>query len=153
MVNLISKLKDWSTDYLQGSDEFLVDIENKPGSSKYRVVVDGIESITIKRCAMLSRYLSKQMDEDESIDEDDYFTFEVSSPGADRPLKLKKQYYKHIGRQLEVETLDGEKSTGSLISVDEDKIIIEVEVSKKETAAKDIEFKNIKEANVIISFK
>lgn len=153
MVNLISKLKDWSTDYLQGSDEFLVDIENKPGSSKYRVVVDGIESITIKRCAMLSRYLSKQMDEDESIDEDDYFTFEVSSPGADRPLKLQKQYYKHIGRQLEVETLDGEKSTGSLISVDEDKIIIEVEVSKKETAAKDIEFKNIKEANVIISFK
>ena len=139
MVNLISKLKDWSTDYLQGSDEFLVDIENKPGSSKYRVVVDGIESITIKRCAMLSRYLSKQMDEDESIDEDDYFTFEVSSPGADRPL--------------EVETLDGEKSTGSLISVDEDKISIEVEVSKKETAAKDIEFKNIKEANVIISFK
>ncbi len=153
MVNLISKLKDWSTDYLQGSDEFLVDIENKPGSSKYRVVVDGIESITIKRCAMLSRYLSKQMDEDESIDEDDYFTFEVSSPGADRPLKLQKQYYKHIGRQLEVETLDGEKSTGSLISVDEDKISIEVEVSKKETAAKDIEFKNIKEANVIISFK
>ncbi len=153
MVNLVSKLKDWSTDYLQGSDEFLVDIENKPGSSKYRVVVDGIESITIKRCAMLSRYLSKQMDEDESIDEDDYFTFEVSSPGADRPLKLQKQYYKHIGRQLEVETLDGEKSTGSLISVDEDKIIIEVEVSKKETAAKDIEFKNIKEANVIISFK
>ncbi len=153
MVNLVSKLKDWSTDYLQGSDEFLVDIENKPGSSKYRVVVDGIESITIKRCAMLSRYLSKQMDEDESIDEDDYFTFEVSSPGADRPLKLQKQYYKHIGRQLEVETLDGEKSTGSLISVDEDKISIEVEVSKKETAAKDIEFKNIKEANVIISFK
>lgn len=153
MVNLISKLKDWSTDYLQGSDEFLVDIENKPGSSKYRVVVDGIESITIKRCAMLSRYLSKQMDEDESLDEDDYFTFEVSSPGADRPLILQKQYYKHIGRQLEVETLDGEKNTGSLISVDEDKISIEVEVSKKETAAKDIEFKNIKEANVIISFK
>lgn len=153
MVNLISKLKDWSSDYLQGSDEFLVDIENKPGSSKYRVVVDGIGSITIKRCAMLSRYLSKQMDEDESIDEDDYFTFEVSSPGADRPLKLQKQYYKHIGRQLEVETLDGEKSIGSLISVDEDKISIEVEVSKKETAIKDIEFKNIKEANVSISFK
>ena len=68
MVNLISKLKEWSTDYLKGSDEFLVDIENRPGSSKYRVVVDGIESITIKRCAMLSRYLSKQMDEDESLD-------------------------------------------------------------------------------------
>ncbi len=153
MVNLISKLKEWSTDYLKGSDEFLVDIENRPGSNKYRVVVDGIESITIKRCAMLSRYLSKQMDEDESLDEDDYFTFEVSSPGADRPLKLPKQYFKHIGRQLEVETSDGEKLTGSLVSVDEVKISIEAEVSKKETAIKDIDFKYIKEANVIISFK
>ena len=153
MVNLISKLKEWSTDYLKGSDGFLVDIENRPGSNKYRVVVDGIESITIKRCAMLSRYLSKQMDEDESLDEDDYFTFEVSSPGADRPLKLPKQYFKHIGRQLEVETSDGEKLTGSLVSVDEVKISIEAEVSKKETAIKDIDFKDIKEANVIISFK
>ena len=102
---------------------------------------------------MLSRYLSKQMDEDESLDEDDYFTFEVSSPGADRPLKLPKQYFKHIGRQLEVETSDGEKLTGSLVSVDEVKISIEAEVSKKETAIKDIDFKYIKEANVIISFK
>ena len=77
----------------------------------------------------------------------------MSSPGADRPLKLPKQYFKHIGRQLEVETSDGEKLTGSLVSVDEVKISIEAEVSKKETAIKDIDFKDIKEANVIISFK
>ena len=64
MVNLISKLKQWSTDFLEGSDEFLVDIENKPGSTKYRVLVDGLEGITIKRCAMISRYISKQIDED-----------------------------------------------------------------------------------------
>jgi ribosome maturation factor RimP len=153
MVNLISKLKQWSTDFLEGSDEFLVDIENKPGSTKYRVLVDGLEGITIKRCAMISRYISKQIDEDLSFDEDDYFTFEVSSPGADRPLKLPKQYYKHIGRELEIETLDEQKLTGVLKIVDDEKISITTLVSKKETLDVDIEFKNIKEANVIISFK
>lgn len=152
MVNLVSKLKEWSSEFLQGSDEFLVDVENKPGSSKYRVLVDGLEGITIKRCAMISRYLSKQMEEDSSLDEEDYFTFEVSSPGADRPLKLPKQYYKHIGRKLAIETIDEQKFEGTLKNVDEDKIDIAIVVSKKETIEKGIEFKNIKEANVIISF-
>ena len=153
MVNLVSKLTEWTSEFLLGSEEFLVDVENKPGSSKYRVLVDGIEGITIKRCAQISRYLSKQMEEDSSIDEEDYFTFEVSSPGADRPLKLPKQYFKHIGRQMAVETLDEKKLTGTLKTVDEDKISIAIEVSKKEIADEQIEFKNIKEANVIISFK
>ena len=153
MVNLVSKLTEWTSEFLQGSEEFLVDMENKAGSSKYRVLVDGIEPITIKRCAQISRYLSKQIEEDTSIDEEDYFTFEVSSPGADRPLKLPKQYFKHIGRQLGIETLDEKKFTGTLKTVDEDKISIAIEVSKKETTNEQIEFKNIKEANVIISFK
>ena len=86
-------------------------------------------------------------------DEEDYFTFEVSSPGADRPLKLPKQYFKHIGRQMEVETLDEKKLGGILKTVDENKISLAIEVSKKETKDEQIEFKNIKEANVIISFK
>ena len=153
MVNLVSNLKEWTSDFLQGSDEFLVDVENKPGSSKYRVLVDGMEGITIKRCAQISRYLSKQIEEDSNIDEEDYFTFEVSSPGADRPLKLPKQYFKHIGRQMAVETLDEKKLTGTLRSADKDKITLAVQVSKKETADENIEFKDIKEANVIISFK
>lgn len=101
---------------------------------------------------MISRYLSKQMEEDSSLDEEDYFTFEVSSPGADRPLKLPKQYYKHIGRKLAIETIDEQKFEGTLKNVDEDKIDIAIVVSKKETIEKGIEFKNIKEANVIISF-
>jgi ribosome maturation factor RimP len=102
---------------------------------------------------MISRYISKQIDEYLSFDEDDYFTFEVSSPGADRPLKLPKQYYKHIGRELEIETLDEQKFTGILKTVDDGKISIASQVSKKETLDVDIEFKNIKESNVIISFK
>ncbi|MFM9943658.1 MAG: ribosome maturation factor RimP [Bacteroidia bacterium] len=153
MVSLVSKLNQWTSDFLQGSDEFLVDVENKEGSTKYRVLVDGMEPITIKRCAMISRYLSKQMEEDSSLDEDDYFTFEVSSPGADRPLKLPKQYYKHIGRQLAIETQEENKISGTLKAVEENKITVAVQVSKKETIEETIEFKNIKEANVIISFK
>jgi len=149
----MSKLTQWTTEFLESSDEFLVDIEYKPSSNKYRLYLDGLEGISIKRCAMVSRYLSKQMEEDTEIDEEDYFTFEVSSPGADRPLKLLKQYPKHIGRQLAIKTLEDIEITGTLKAVEENKIIISSQISKKETIEQTIEFGNIKQVNVIISFK
>jgi len=153
MVNLVSKLKEWSSDFLEGSDEFLVEVENKEGSSKFRIVIDGLEPISITRCAELSRHVSKLIDEDTSLGEDDYFTFEVSSPGADKPLKLLKQYYKHLGRQIAIETKEEQKLTGTLKAVDGDNIIVTTIISKKETVEEQIAFKNIKEANIIISFK
>ena len=153
MVNLVSKLKQWTTEYLEGSDQFLVDVENKPGSSKYRIFVDGIEAISIKRCGMISRQLSKLIDEDPEIEEEDNFVFEVSSPGADRPLRMLKQYPKHIGRELDIETNNEQKITGTLEAVEGETLVITSEISKKETAQLRIDFKDIKEANVIISFK
>ncbi len=152
MVNLIVKLKEWTEDFLEGSDEFLVEVEHRSGSSKYCVVVDGIEPITIKRCGMISRYISKQLDESGEEEDMDYFIFEVASPGAESPLRMLKQYTKHIGRQLAVETLDDQKLTGKLIAIEGDKINLDVLVSKKETKCEQIEFKNIKTASIIISF-
>ncbi len=152
MVNLVAKLKQWTDDFLEGSDEFLVEVENKTGSSRYTVVVDGIEAITIKRCAMISRYISKQLDESGEEESMDYFTFEVSSPGAESPLKYIKQYTKHIGRQVAIETLEDKKLSGKLIGIDGEVITIDVVISKKETQVEQVEFKNIKTANIIISF-
>lgn len=153
MVNLISKLEKWASDFLEGSEQFLVYVENKPGSSKYRILIDGIEPISIKQCADLSRHVSKLIDEDTSLDEDEYFTFEVSSPGADKPLKFIKQYFKHIGRQLLVTTNDDKTITGTLEAIEGETLVFLVKISKKETAQERIEFRDIKEANVIISFK
>jgi len=153
MVNLVSKLTKWTSDYLEGSEQFLVDVENKPGSNKYRILIDGIDAISIKRCGMVSRQLSKFIDEDPEIEEEDNFVFEVSSPGADRPLKFLKQYFKHIGRELSVTTVEDEKITGVLDAIEDDQLTIIIEISKKETQDRKIEFKEIKEANVIISFK
>ena len=131
----------------------MVYVENKPGSSKYRILIDGMEPISIKQCADLSRHVSNLIDEDTSLNEDEYFTFEVSSPGADKPLKLLKQYFKHIGRQLQVTTNDAKSITGKLEAIEGETLVFLTQISKKETAQVRIEFKDIKEANVIISFK
>jgi ribosome maturation factor RimP len=153
MVDLKSKLRQWSEDFLAGSDEFLVDVENRTGSTVYRIYIDGMVGISVLRCAELSRHLSKLIDEDTSLEDADYFTMEVSSPGADKPLKLIKQYHKHIGRQLEVETTAGEVFEGTLEAVEGETINVLTKISKKETLLKQVNFNDIKEAKVIISFK
>lgn len=153
MVNLISKLERWSREFLENTEQFLVEVENKPGSSRFRVLIDGLQPVSIKQCADLSRHISRLIDEDSELSDDEYFTFEVSSPGADKPLKMLKQYPKHIGRQLAVQKADGQTVTGILEAVNGEELEILVSISKKEKAHVKVDFKDIKEANVIISFK
>ena len=153
MDKFTTKLNNWSTDFLDKSDEFIVDIESKPPFSKYKIVIDGVKPVSINRCSELSKYLSRLIDEDTELLENKGFTLEVSSPGADKPLTLLKQYFKHIGRQLEIETKNKTKLTGTLKNIENTEIILDIIISKKERREEKIEFKNIEKAIVKISFK
>ena len=61
--------------------------------------------ITIDDCANLNRELSKELDEI-TLSLQDSYLLEVSTPGLDQPLKLKRQYKKNIGRRLKVKLAD-----------------------------------------------
>ena len=58
---------------------------------------------------------------------DGTFSLEVSSPGVDEPLKLKRQYIKNIGRYLEIDTTEGNHLEGKLLMADESAIELEEE--------------------------
>lgn len=153
MEKLTFKLNNWSSEFLTGSEEFIIEIESKPPFSKYKIVIDGIKPVSISRCSELSKFLSKKIDEDTEIDSNKGFTLEISSPGADKPLILLNQYYKHIGRKLEIVTKEKIKLNGVLKSIENNAIFIEKNISKKETAIEKIDFNNIEKALVIITFK
>jgi ribosome maturation factor RimP len=87
---------------------------------------------------------------------------DVSSPGVGRPLKLKRQYFKNIGRNVEIKLTDGSKIEGTLTAADDEKIIVhtrtkeEVEGKKgKKWVERDNEvpFDTISETKITISFK
>ena len=56
---------------------------------------------------------------------------EISSPGLDEPLKLRRQYLKNIGRYVEIILKSGIKKEGKLISADKEIVIEEEKGSKK----------------------
>ncbi len=109
----------------------LVDVEyvREGGNWYLRVYMDKPGGITIDDCELVSRAMNEILDEKDYID--DVYTFEVSSPGLDRPLKKDKDFQRYTGSEIELrlyKAVDGEKEfRGILKAFDKDTITVELE--------------------------
>ena len=122
--------------------------------SKITIVIDGDNGVTIDDCSNLSRALSARLDE---LDfGSNHYVLEVTTPGLDHPLKLKRQFQKNIGRGLKVHRKDKTIILGKLVSTTEESVVLNQEVKEgkvmvgKELA---IPFNDIEKAFVMVSFK
>jgi ribosome maturation factor RimP len=139
---------------LENDNFFIVDIKVSLSKvhSKVTILLDSDEGIKIDECTAISRQLGTEIDE---IMPEKY-TLEVSSPGVDFPLKSERMYRKNIGRTLKVIQKDGSEIKGSLESVGFEHITIFEDKKRKkheELIPFLIQFINIKESQVIVSFK
>ncbi|GIP46627.1 Ribosome maturation factor RimP [compost metagenome] len=118
------------TPYLEENGFELVDVEYvKEGSNWFlRVFVDKDGGIDIDDCGRISEYLSEKLDENDPIPSA-YF-LEVSSPGAERPLKKAEDVSKAVGKDVFVTTyepVDGLKEfEGRLLSFEDGELVVEV---------------------------
>lgn len=116
--------------YLDEHNFELVDVEYvKEGSSWFlRIYVDKEGGIDIDDCGLISEYMSQQLDLNDPITE--VYFLEVSSPGAERPLKKSTDITKAVGKDVFVtvyEALDGLKEfEGRLLSFEDDILVIAI---------------------------
>jgi len=132
---------------------FLVEVKVRP-TNNVKVFLDGDKGISIEKCISYNRQLYKMLESSDLFPPDD-FSLEVSSPGLDEPLKLMRQYYKNIGRKVEVLLKDGVKTEGVLKEVTESGIIIEEtrgKNKKKEVIEHNLPFDQIKSTKIQIVF-
>ncbi len=135
---------------LEGADKYVVNVQVKSGNF-ITIVIDGDTPVLIEDCIKLHKMVESSLDRDA---ED--FDLRVTSYGADKPLKLKRQYKKNIGRQLEITDKEDQKITGKLIDMNDNEVMLEVKpVKKKQESAKTITvaFDDIAEAKIVLSFK
>src|SRR5688572_14905420 len=135
--------------------QFIVDIvaSGRPGQRKISIIVDADQGMDIDACAELSRQVSKTLDETSLVS--DAYLLEVSTPGVDQPLKLKRQYVKNVGRRLKIKLQD-KTLEGKLTEVGEDNITLVQEVGsgkKQESVPVLIPLAAIEKAFVLVSFK
>ena len=140
---------------LKDTEYFLTDLKVSP-TNEITVEIDSVTPGDIEKCVNLTRAIEEAFDRDV----EDY-ELEVGTAGLTSPLKVKRQYEKYLGQDLEVLTADGRKLHGLLRKVDDNGIILSIqqkvkkEGSKKpvlETLELDLPFSNIKKAVYDLKF-
>lgn len=117
----------------------LVDVEyvSEGGNRYLRVYVDKEGGIDIDECGRVSEYLSDQLDQKDPIA--DAYILEVSSPGAERPLKKPEDFRRAVGKDVFVTTyekIDGAKEfEGPLVAYDGESLTVK---AGKKGKAKDV---------------
>ncbi len=113
----------------------LVEVEFKKEGPNWflRIFIDSETGVDLEDCERVSGLVSDKLDEVDPI-EQAYF-LEVSSPGAERPLKKAEDVVKAVGKNVHVTTyepIDGEKTfEGMLTSFDGEQLEISVKVKTR----------------------
>lgn len=154
-MEIADEIRKIAEEKLSGAGQFIVDVivTSKRGPKKILIILDGDTGINIDDCANLNRELSKELETLPALQ--DSYLLEVSTPGLDQPLKLKRQYRKNVGRRLNVKLAD-KAVEGKLVEVTDDKITLEQESlagKQKQVVMVDIEFSEIDKSFVLVSFK
>lgn len=134
-------------------EDFLVSVKVKP-TNNINIFIDSDQGMSIEKCVRYNRKLYAQIEE-KAMFPDGNFSLEISSPGVEEPLKLKRQYVKNIGRKVLVTFNDETQKEGKLLEVTETDILIEQTTGKgkkAETHQFVIPFENIKTTTVQVQF-
>ena len=115
---------------LEGTPMFVTEIAVSPDNN-IRVEIDSDESVDIDACAAITRAIGDAFDRDV----EDY-QLEVGSAGLTSPFKVKAQYDKNIGNEVEILTRAGRKLSGRLVETGDETFTVEVPTKVKHEGAK-----------------
>ncbi|TNE79795.1 MAG: hypothetical protein EP332_09795 [Bacteroidetes bacterium] len=156
-MDLAAQIENWANEALQGETEyFVVEILRSKTGKQITVILDGDQGIPIQKCGEVSRFISRKVDE-EVPDEVGAFTVEVSSPGVDRPLKMIRQFAKHLGRSLRFMDEEGKEQEGVFKALDGETLNLEMTIKekgkKKQVVERTYNLSSITDPKVVVSFK
>ncbi|GAA6113914.1 ribosome maturation factor RimP [Apilactobacillus apinorum] len=157
MSEVTQTVKELITPILDSHGFYLYDIEFvHEGKSWYlRVYVDKDGGINIEDCALVSDELSEKLDTIEPDPIPQAYFLEVSSPGAERPLKKPQDYENAVGEYIHVSLyapINGEKVyEGTLKELSDEELILTVNLKGR---IKDLNIprKSIAKARLAIKF-
>ncbi len=124
----------------------LVDIELL-NNSYLRIIIDKQGGVSLDDCSLISKFINT------ALNVSGYnFSLEVSSPGIDRPLKKIKDFERFTGKKARIITKESINST-NVFEGNIEKIVNEIITINTGKEAIEINFTNIKKANLIGELK
>lgn len=126
----------------------LVEVEYKRGAKRsfLRLFIDKPGGVTLDDCSNVSNQLGDLLDIEDLIPE--RYILEVSSPGAERPLKRPEDYQRFIGRLVRITTKEPragkQRHSGRLVAFDNGKVTVKVKPEESIT----LELEDIQKARL-----
>ena len=150
-MSLHESLLEILTPVIENAGFFLEQVQvTNPGSHRIvTCVVDGPKPLNLDEVTVVSRLISEILDESTLID--DSFTLEVTSPGVDRPLTLRRHWEKNLTRIITMVMSDGTTLTARLTELRDDDATF-VENIKGRMKTHTVILADIKRANVEVEF-
>ncbi|WP_057872894.1 ribosome maturation factor RimP [Loigolactobacillus rennini] len=157
MSSVVEKVQDVIQPIVDSYHFELVDMEFvKEGKSWYlRVYIDKPAGIQLEDCAMISEKISEKLDAMDPDPIPQAYYLEVSSPGAERPLKKERDYQRALNQYIHIslyQPVNGAKAfEGTLIKLTADELTLSV---KDKTRRKSLVFarQQIAHARLAIEF-
>jgi ribosome maturation factor RimP len=131
LSNVVETVKQVVEPILEEHSFYLFDVEFvKENKSWYlRVYIDKKGGITIDDCVLVSDELSEKLDAMDPDPIPQAYFLEVSSPGAERPLRNDEELQQAVGEYVHVslyQNLNGQKTfEGTLQSVDDESLTLQ----------------------------
>lgn len=154
--DIVARVRALAEEALDGSDLYLVDVvvRGGMGGRVVEVFAESDAGAGSDDIVAYSRRLSFLMDTEDPIK--GRYRLDVSTPGADRPLKLPRQYGRHVGRDLRVvlapdegsaEDAEGRVVTGRLAEAGPDAFALDLSGSEEPLR---VPYESVREARVVL---
>ncbi len=141
---------------IANTDLFLVSV-SVSADNRIVVEVDSKEYMDVDQCVRISHEIEQALDRDA---ED--FELEVGSAGLTSPFKVREQFDKNVGNEVEVLTRDGRKFTGTLVETTDSGFTVEIARKVKKEGQKrpvvemqpeTLSYDDAKSVKYVINFK
>ena len=146
-----ANIKEIAENVIENSGYFLIDflVRGFGKNTVIEIFIDGENYISADDCSKVSREINDRLSS--TIQPEDNYRLDVSSPGVDKPLKFIQQFPKHLNKKFDVSYKKGtetKKITGKLTEVKGE--VLRFLLNNDEELM--LDFKDILKAKVIISF-
>ena len=123
-----------------------VKIDRRGADYDIKLIIDSDSGVNIDNCAFVSRITSDAIKVNKLITGD--FNLEVSSPGINRPLFKLEDYLSFVGENVKMKLNSADDNrknlSGRIVGINDNQVVLEIE-----NVNKNIDFHNIKKANIV----
>ena len=154
-MDIIERVEQLMSPICEQTGTYLVDVqyEEERGDWYLRIFIDTDAGLTMEECVAVTELIGTKLDEEDFIVEE--YMMEVSSPGAERPLKTAESLAEAVGHHVNVvvkKAIDEmDEFQGDLLSFESGILVLEC-LFKTRRKKVEIDYQNIKKARLAVKF-